>query len=190
MKTFNIKSPSDWRLVGRDLIAFPSPGGTRNVRVWVNTEDHTDVYVHDQSWAAPILVGSAQGMFEIAYTAPGPDSALEFRTEGAVFVKAQTGSDFVQRKWDEVFTGLQPKGHRSSDLDRIMQFAKLNAAMQDAKHGEQLRKVEQSFEARIAEIIAREPSSAAQQTDENSAEEEDADEASQARDTASDTASA
>lgn len=129
MKTFDIRGIEAWQQVqSGEILEFPAIN-RRQVKLTVNTDGPLSVYVADNAdMFGAVLLASVDGdMAEMTYTANGL-TYVEFRApaDGQIFVCGSAASHVVPKTDSEKYTSVIPQGRRNTDLDRMMQFMKLN----------------------------------------------------------------
>lgn len=134
MKTYDIRGIEAWSQVqSGEVLEFPAVN-RRQVKLTVNTDGPLSVYVADNAdMFGAILLGSLDGdMGEMTYTANGA-TYVEFRApaDGQIFVCGSAANHVVPKTEAEKYTSVIPQGRRNSDLDRMMQYMKLNEMRRD-----------------------------------------------------------
>jgi len=135
MKTFNTKSPLDWKTIEpNDVLTFETHGRTREIAVGVTCSNRVDVFAsYEPDMSNPVLIASSDEQFLIGLTS-AIDVHLMFRSldDTEIAVRGPSATHKVPRKDEPTFAKLIPQGRRNSDLDRIMRMVSLNEKRRDS----------------------------------------------------------
>lgn len=182
MQTFKIKRPSDWEEVAHgDILEIKSPSGARNLKQTINATGPVDVYIADMDENGElqnqVLVGTSQyGMFAIEVGVMGTRYITYALAEGVkAYILGETADQRRMPTEMPKFTSLEPQGRRNSDLDRMMQYVKLNEKRREATLSAEIKALRAEQEAALraakeAEQVTEEPTGTTEgTTDETSA---------------------
>lgn len=132
MQVFKCNDPKEWiSMLAGEGLTFPAVG-VRKVRFQVVASARTDVFLQDGD-DGDLLLASADGLFEVEYAAEG-ETAVRFASpHGALLAVRPLSRDPVVAPVEaESFTTVFPMERRSSEMDRMMLWVRLNEKRREA----------------------------------------------------------
>ena len=189
MQKFKVTNPQQWERVQSDRAhLYRAPNG-RTVLIDYLANGPVAVYYAEKSNMKDRLLVAVTdgGPFHLSIDMRGKGYLFYEMAEGVeVYMKGHVADQRRHRDDEASFTSLEPKGRRNSDLDRMMQYVKLNEKRRERELADGLAQLEAKLTAQGGDVV--DPGDTGETTKETETTKEDKTDATPAADdTASDT---
>lgn len=161
MQHFAIKSLADWhQLVSGEAVLFEPEGRYRTIKLEVVPQSKALVWCSfDPKLKDPKLLASTSEQFTLAFTVDRP-VYIWVGLEADDHICSIRGSAPDQRLAyveKPAFTNIEPRSRRNTELDRMMQYVKVNEQRREQEKAASINAMRAEIEAMRKEREAAEP---------------------------------
>lgn len=149
MSYFKLDDLASWQEVTPgELLEFVAED-PRRVRFAVMTNAPAEV------WATfdgrEILVGYGEGNFDCEFTVPSTTVVRVLAAEdAAIFMRGTAADHRVPASETEVYTSIEPRSRRNTELDRMIMMMRLNQMQNEQKQAAELAAVRAELASKLA----------------------------------------
>ncbi|TNE66279.1 MAG: hypothetical protein EP336_10405 [Rhodobacteraceae bacterium] len=129
MEYFKLNGLADWSPVVSDEKILFTAREARKVQVSFISDGPVAVWAHDEKLKEPRLVAYAEGAFDVEYIAEGTSLVRPVFDEQAgisCFIKAKARNQQLAARDLNVFTDIQPRAARNTEVTQMMRIMQAN----------------------------------------------------------------